>query len=372
MDNIKRQKIVERDTFTFEEKEYIALKSDHKCCHCGRKVYFGYGATVEHFIPLSKGGTNRDINLILLCKDCNEKKGNLIYSPADYIEYLNNEDFKKLEDYFMHYIKSFEFVNRDNLLSCDRYKIYIQPFDTDIYVKKKKTKRESIKNTLTLWVKRATYDNVDEIIDYFIKYLNKRNCLDSEEAARLNILFWMRFGCIYYLEQNNEIKCILTITVTKSNGNVLAQNSEVDYFLNMNIFNYYDNQKSLACAHAFCHSIYNAVLVEQELDQLPIKINSLKQDLTLSFSAFSEKLNFDSIHSSGRFNFIFKMIYHGKKVEELKPTKEDEKLQNFFKKFTDINESRIDSWFKAHKEETYDWMINEISLPIYNEDENVT
>ena len=369
MENIKRQKIVERDTFTYDEKELIASKSDHKCCHCGKKVYFGYGATIEHFVPLSKGGTNRDINLVMLCKQCNEDKGNLIYSPRDYLEYLNEKDLEKLEDYFMSYINSFEFINRDNLLSCDRYKIYIQPFDSNIYAKKKKTKKENVKNTLTLWVKKATNDDADKIINFFIKYLKKRNCLDSERAAELNILFWMQFGCIYYLEQAGEIKCILTVTVTKSNGRVLAQNNEVKYFLNMNIFNYYDNERALACAHAFCHSIYDAILVEQDLDQLPIKINSLKDDMVVTFSSYIERLDFDRIITSGRFNTIFKMIYHGKKISELSKPNEDEKLNKFFKKFADIQESRLEGWFKIREEDTYDWMLNEIALAEYNPEE---
>ena len=74
---LERQKIVERDDFTFDEREHIAAKSHHKCAHCGKEVYFGYGATVDHFVPLNKGGTNRDINLIMLCNDCNKEKGQL-------------------------------------------------------------------------------------------------------------------------------------------------------------------------------------------------------------------------------------------------------------------------------------------------------
>jgi hypothetical protein len=32
-ENIRRQKIVERDDFTYDEKLSIAIKSDERCCH---------------------------------------------------------------------------------------------------------------------------------------------------------------------------------------------------------------------------------------------------------------------------------------------------------------------------------------------------
>lgn len=34
--------------------------------------------TIDHLIPIDKGGTNDEWNLATMCADCNSKKGNLI------------------------------------------------------------------------------------------------------------------------------------------------------------------------------------------------------------------------------------------------------------------------------------------------------
>lgn len=46
----------------------------YKCAYCGFKSLL----TIDHITPLSKGGTNTASNLQILCKDCNNKKGNKI------------------------------------------------------------------------------------------------------------------------------------------------------------------------------------------------------------------------------------------------------------------------------------------------------
>ncbi len=53
----------------------------HQCAYCGKKFglneIFGYNAEIDHIIPRSKGGTNRQFNLALVCRECNQKKTNL-------------------------------------------------------------------------------------------------------------------------------------------------------------------------------------------------------------------------------------------------------------------------------------------------------
>lgn len=56
----KRWKILERDRFT--------------CQYCGKKAP-DVILNVDHMTPLSKGGDNRDTNLITSCFDCNIGKG---------------------------------------------------------------------------------------------------------------------------------------------------------------------------------------------------------------------------------------------------------------------------------------------------------
>lgn len=56
------------------------LKRDPHCHWCGHRVQEIYGdasnkATLEHVIPLDRGGSNGPDNLVLACKECNDKRG---------------------------------------------------------------------------------------------------------------------------------------------------------------------------------------------------------------------------------------------------------------------------------------------------------
>jgi len=59
------------------------------CYYCGRKVGFA-NLTMDHIIPLSRGGRSTKDNLVPCCKDCNtRKKGSL---PVEWEEYLQTLD----------------------------------------------------------------------------------------------------------------------------------------------------------------------------------------------------------------------------------------------------------------------------------------
>ena len=57
-----------------QEKEDVLKKSGGICAHCGKPIYIGYQFSVDHYIPLTKGGVNRSYNLVPLCKECNKKE----------------------------------------------------------------------------------------------------------------------------------------------------------------------------------------------------------------------------------------------------------------------------------------------------------
>lgn len=364
-DKIKRQKIAEREKLDYEEKRHIAAKSDDRCCHCGKKVFFGYGATVEHFVPLSKGGTNRDINLIMLCDNCNQAKNNYIYSPWDYVNYLNEKDFEKLCNYFESYIKSFDFVNRGNLLACDRYLVnvvMVSPIMYNRHRNKKKRMEIMQKASLQHIVKRATPDDTDNLVEYFIKYLKKYDCLDSEEAARLNIMFWMHFGCIYFIEKDNDIKAFITVTVTESNNQVIVEgknkdNTFIKKFLTINVFSYYSTDYSITLAYNLSREIPKYILREQELQQLPVRICAIKAD-----SITPDICSGGVIYDEGRFLNSFLLLYDGSidDVNNLPRVDKDKKLDEFFDKFSSVNSEKMEEWFKIHNHETIDWMLREI------------
>ncbi|AJF08260.1 RNA-guided endonuclease IscB [Geoalkalibacter subterraneus] len=57
----------------YELREYLLEKWGRRCAYCGAE---NVPLEIEHVVPRSKGGSNRESNLTLACRDCNEKKGN--------------------------------------------------------------------------------------------------------------------------------------------------------------------------------------------------------------------------------------------------------------------------------------------------------
>lgn len=55
---------------------FLEAKKRGVCQKCGARVGPG-GLTLDHIVPLSRGGTNSKGNLQFLCGSCNKKKGML-------------------------------------------------------------------------------------------------------------------------------------------------------------------------------------------------------------------------------------------------------------------------------------------------------
>lgn len=66
----------QRRVFTDYEKKTVYAKCNGKCCICGKKIDF-LDMTIDHKIPLSKGGTNEMSNLQLSCEPCNRIKNSM-------------------------------------------------------------------------------------------------------------------------------------------------------------------------------------------------------------------------------------------------------------------------------------------------------
>jgi hypothetical protein len=80
---ITKDELVNKDRFTSKRKpismslRYTILKRDNgECTLCGAKASTGASLEVDHIIPVSRGGTNTEENLRILCDVCNRGRSN--------------------------------------------------------------------------------------------------------------------------------------------------------------------------------------------------------------------------------------------------------------------------------------------------------
>jgi len=80
--SVQRGHIVRRDrerklanTLTFDEWLEILEDYRYKCAYCGESFSHSNLPTIDHIIPISRGGNNVKENVAPACRSCNSKKG---------------------------------------------------------------------------------------------------------------------------------------------------------------------------------------------------------------------------------------------------------------------------------------------------------
>lgn len=119
-----RQKIENRETIPRYIRGRVLDDCRGICAHCGNKLDFYEDFTLEHVIPLSKGGSNAYENFVALCKDCNEAKADDIIQPIEYYPYLEPKKQAGLRQLFQDYIRSVDWLSSDNLFMLDWFCIH--------------------------------------------------------------------------------------------------------------------------------------------------------------------------------------------------------------------------------------------------------
>jgi len=354
--NLIQKKYYDREHFTLDEKEDICAKSGNKCAHCGTPIFAGYQMTVDHFIPLDKGGSNQMINLIPLCKDCNESKDNKLYS-MEYIKYLKPKYKQQIKDYLDSYVQVIDYCQRHRLLAYDEYNrsILITPRNV-----RRKNKSVGVKSKYVL--KYATWDDLDKITDYLIRYLKKNDVLDSEEAARENIIFWMQFGCIYYVERNGEVTTMIAMTIKQ-----LGENQDYRGIYNqpmMYLFPYYQTEISEQIVLDLIYDIPKLICDENNLSFMPLNIVMLEDEKMKNVLSYMYKTSPKEDNVEGF--IVFHVLvgenesYDNVHIEYEDMNESEKKTHDFFNKFNDVTDKMLRYFEKYEDRESVSWMINSI------------
>lgn len=98
----------ERKWFTLEERKQLYKDNYGICACCGKKLTVK-SMTIEHIIPLLRGGTNDFENLTILCYDCNQLKGNLLYLPNGFYSAMRNRPkYKQMQEHVVDWFQTIE------------------------------------------------------------------------------------------------------------------------------------------------------------------------------------------------------------------------------------------------------------------------
>lgn len=209
----ERKKIEDRKWFTKEEKDFIRSKSNNLCSHCGKKLSNDF--TVEHVIPISKGGSNDMSNIVALCSDCNNAKDNYIYHPNDYYRFLLPQYLDELVFSQSRYYKEFDWLTPNSLLPEDirELKVSIVVFSEGLKAHKSKSQCVNLPfATSSVYLKKAVYSDLDDIYKFYLKFMRKyiKPVSNLEEYVKNEITDWFCNGAIYFIvDKLNEIKIVI-------------------------------------------------------------------------------------------------------------------------------------------------------------------
>lgn len=212
-----RTKIEERRVITKEEKAELLKKTGGRCAHCGIPLTINT-VTADHAIPLDKGGSNYEHNLVPLCDDCNQSKSNLVMIPSQYFKYLAEDIKRDLNIRYDLYCQNTSWIGPKELTRED---MVIMRYAT---ISRKMTshaskKRSDERGTLYSMhprkaiLKKAEYSDLDAIIHYTAKYHSKFG-LDKSHLKE-TITRHFEEGCIYVVYKGEEIIGVLPVTIEK-------------------------------------------------------------------------------------------------------------------------------------------------------------
>ena len=103
MDRSFEQESVSEEEIKREKDKARNLKRTHWwnnklqkgiCHYCGRKVG-RENLTMDHVVPLSRGGKSKRGNIVAACKECNNRKKYLL--PLEWEEYLKTLETRSLD-----------------------------------------------------------------------------------------------------------------------------------------------------------------------------------------------------------------------------------------------------------------------------------
>lgn len=209
-----RCKTEERRNFTHNERKQIFDKSDYRCCRCGKKLdIYEQDSTIEHIIPISKGGHNDLSNLVVLCVKCNENKNNLVLPPHDYYYYLKEEYHQEVMTLYKNYCEDISYYDRNNFTKDDvkifTYHNRIDSMNSFVPKSGKKNYHYGRIVPMQAVLRKAVYSDLDDIYEYCKKYHKKYGLPTDDLKDVMSHVF--NKGAFYMIKKGQELISVIPV-----------------------------------------------------------------------------------------------------------------------------------------------------------------
>lgn len=145
----ERKKTTQRIPFSEIRKEIVQDKCKGICLHCGKKITIHNDFSIEHVIPLKKGGSNDLVNLVALCQTCNKDKSDDIVDPS-YYKHATKLVKAEIDALFNSYFTEHDWLVDSNLFKLDYFMIPV----TKVIVYAKGTKLKKAEDECAVRVVR--------------------------------------------------------------------------------------------------------------------------------------------------------------------------------------------------------------------------
>lgn len=341
----------ERQMFSPFEKSIIKDKSDGRCCHCG--VCLSYNFTIDHVIPLDKGGSNDMGNLVALCVDCNKDKGNYIVEPKGYFKYLKPLYLDEVLHNQEKYYKEVNWLTPTNFIPEDVKKLECEFIPPKMSVEKYKSMRKRF-GTTYYDMYRASYEDLDDIYHFVLKY-NKKYGSEysaSKDYVKDAITTFFTSG-VLYLVRNKARDVIAVIPMGLDRISIPKEYGDYDesnYIFSIN--NIAIMRNDLSCA-TLIEACYKEVI--QDLFNLDIYDDYLVVKLTynvnnLMTANYFEKIirGYSVLESGERHGFtdyvsVFKRAYNadGSSISALQTVDDKNKVAKVINSFSRALEEKM-------------------------------
>lgn len=167
-----RVRTEERTHFPWAVKEPLLAETDGRCAHCGVPLDRYTNLSVDHVIPLSRGGSNDPENLVVLCDDCNLEKSDMILPPGAWYPYLSKAKKKILTERMSAYMRETDYLDETCLVPTDIFRIEV-PVNP---VKKAGNGIRALRMPVYIQGMRMTRDDA---FAWLTGYKRSLNCYDS-------------------------------------------------------------------------------------------------------------------------------------------------------------------------------------------------